>query len=106
MLSLCNHKFWFKCKCGMSVCSICGDEYKEDFKMSQLEYKKMAVCPFCKSFDFAIETSPGTFVTNGNPLAYWVECLNCHALGPQQKSKEAAIEKWNSSGGGVKDVLV
>ena len=53
----------------------------------------IAACPFCKSLDVVARTNNRTW--------HWVDCDDCEATGPMEKTKQEAIERWN----GVNKVL-
>ena len=42
----CEHKFWFKCKCGRHVCAKCGQEYDAIIEDEERAAKNVK-CPQC-----------------------------------------------------------
>lgn len=44
-------------------------------------------CPFCGSERLRI---------SNNRVNYWAACRDCAALGPEEKTAEEAVKKWNS----------
>jgi Lar family restriction alleviation protein len=51
----------------------------------------MTVCPFCGSN----KLKPRSTLDDFDLEFAYVECLQCHAMGPEAESIEDAIQKWN-----------
>ena len=72
-------------------CAICGSYLADTGRMVCPECEKpkkeeIKSCPFCGRELLSIEGWKG---------CVWVECINCHTEGPDEETKEEAIEAWN-----------
>jgi len=59
----------------------------------------MNSCEFCGYDEGWVRNSPWDFIEHRgkDDIHYVVQCKVCGALGPESKTKEGAIEKWNGS---------
>lgn len=49
---------------------------------------KLKRCPFCNSHDLQFQCSE---------IVYWVQCMECSAMGPTSRTYNGAKSYWNGS---------